>query len=570
MTGRQLKVCLGDIEKGHKCVVKPVFGFPVDVVATYCCTHKKEGMIDIFNKKCVFVHPTTGEKCTKQRTHNFLEIDKETGDILQHNEPKYCAEHASSGMLNLLIRRCGKSGCLVIPSYNYEKMPLGAFCYEHKKENMVCVTNTSLCGMCSKRASYNFRGQKTVLFCEEHAEPGMVNITRTMCSHPDGCDKQARERDIVTGKFLYCTNHFKKLYPGKPTTKALNAIKKLEKNVRLHELSQVNTQNTDVVIPSVDIDGEPIVEKTTTDIVEESKIEKVTKILYDIDGEPFECEVLDDKITITQPEINKTKVEQLTTKVASMYIDEDKVCSTIVKPTYEVDGLVRPISLSTLSILQKKMKDAKTGIIKVESTAPEGVDVRLAKKTCKNIGCLEPGHMNYDRYCRSCFIVLFPEDERVGKYKSKELCVRDYIRKEFPNITLICDRKVIDGCSKRRPDLLIDLGYQVLCIEVDENQHARYEEICENRRMMEIFEDIGKRPLIFIRFNPDSYYKGKIKVTSCWSSDKKCGAQIVKKSSEFEWKKRLDVLRNQVAYWLDENNKAEKELTCVYLFFDSQ
>ena len=43
----------------------------------------------------------------------------------------------------------------------------------------------------------------------------------------------------------------------------------------------------------------------------------------------------------------------------------------------------------------------------------------------------------------------------------------------------------------------------VVIIEVDENRHSGYS--CENIRTMEIFQDIGCRPCVFIRFNPDSY-----------------------------------------------------------------
>ena len=38
----------------------------------------------------------------------------------------------------------------------------------------------------------------------------------------------------------------------------------------------------------------------------------------------------------------------------------------------------------------------------------------------------------------------------------------------FSDYTWISDKKIYDGCYKRRPDLLLDLGYQVIIIEVDE------------------------------------------------------------------------------------------------------
>ena len=42
---------------------------------------------------------------------------------------------------------------------------------------------------------------------------------------------------------------------------------------------------------------------------------------------------------------------------------------------------------------------------------------------------------------------------------------------------------------------LILTEYQV---EIDENQHTNYS--CENKRTMEIFNDLGRRPLVMIRF----------------------------------------------------------------------
>jgi hypothetical protein len=64
--------------------------------------------------------------------------------------------------------------------------------------------------------------------------------------------------------------------------------------------------------------------------------------------------------------------------------------------------------------------------------------------------------------------------------------------------------------------LLLDLGYQVIIIEVDENQHTEYDCSCENKRTMQLSQDLGHRPIVFIRFNPDDYEKDGTSVTSCW------------------------------------------------------
>lgn len=59
------------------------------------------------------------------------------------------------------------------------------------------------------------------------------------------------------------------------------------------------------------------------------------------------------------------------------------------------------------------------------------------------------------------------------------------------------------GCSQRRPDLFLDCGTHSLIIEIDEDQHSEYK--CEDKRVMQIFTDLGSRPLVVLRFNPDKY-----------------------------------------------------------------
>jgi hypothetical protein len=143
------------------------------------------------------------------------------------------------------------------------------------------------------------------------------------------------------------------------------------------------------------------------------------------------------------------------------------------------------------------------------------VDVK--NKTCKTPLCSIIVGEKYNSYCYFCFIHMFPDLPTAKNYKTKEKTVAEYITKIFPQYTWITDKKIQDGCSRRRPDLLLDLGFQILIIEIDENQHTDYDCSCENKRLMEISQDLGHRPIIFIRFNPDSYKnENGILIKSCW------------------------------------------------------
>lgn len=174
----------------------------------------------------------------------------------------------------------------------------------------------------------------------------------------------------------------------------------------------------------------------------------------------------------------------------------------------------------------------------------------------------------YDNHCLRCFIYLFPDQPVTRNYKTKETATAQFITNNFPNFTWNLDKRVEDGCSKRRPDLLCDLGYQVIIVEVDENQHTAYDCSCENKRIMQISQDVGHRPIIFIRFNPDDYINSNgEKITSCWSITPKTGILKIKNNKNDEWLKRLDMLKETIEYWSNPENKTEKTLEVIQLFY---
>ena len=186
---------------------------------------------------------------------------------------------------------------------------------------------------------------------------------------------------------------------------------------------------------------------------------------------------------------------------------------------------------------------------------------------CKNDWCTTSANPKYDNYCLRCFMYTFPDKPVARNYKTKEAAVAEYIKAKYSQFEWITDKKVQDGCSRRRPDLLLDLGYQVIIIEIDENQHTDYDCSCENKRTMELSQDVGHRPIVFIRFNPDDYVDGDKKVTSCWGLNK-LGICTVKKTKKKEWEERLNALSSQIDYWIDEKNKTDKTVEIIQLFYD--
>jgi len=195
------------------------------------------------------------------------------------------------------------------------------------------------------------------------------------------------------------------------------------------------------------------------------------------------------------------------------------------------------------------------------------VDVK--SKMCKTPLCDTRATDKYKGYCLRCFMYTFPNEPVTRNYKTKETATVDKIREEFEEkVDLTTDKIVAGGCSKRRPDCYIDLAYQVIIIEVDENQHTDYDCSCENKRTMELSRDFGHRPIVFIRFNPDKYIlDGKV-ITSCWGTNKK-GITTVKKSKVKEWNTRLNTLIDTIKYWIEPENKTNKTVEVIQLYYDN-
>jgi hypothetical protein len=189
----------------------------------------------------------------------------------------------------------------------------------------------------------------------------------------------------------------------------------------------------------------------------------------------------------------------------------------------------------------------------------------IVSKKCLIESCNTRANPQYKGYCAYCYSNLFPDDYIVKNLKTKERQVVDFIREQYPDYSWKFDKIIDGGSSRRRPDIFLDLGFQIIIIEVDENQHNSYENICENKRLMEISRDVDHRSIIFIRFNPDRYTdKNNNNVPSCFSINKDTG--LIKINNTKKWNERLLLLLENVDYWI--KNKTEKTIELILLFYN--
>lgn len=129
--------------------------------------------------------------------------------------------------------------------------------------------------------------------------------------------------------------------------------------------------------------------------------------------------------------------------------------------------------------------------------------------------------------------------------------------RHFPDVKFVLDKTIdCQSCHSKRPDAFIDCyTHCIIIIEIDENQHKGY--FCETKRMMTVFDSLGRRNCVFIRFNPDSYNNshGIFGFTVCGTIRSIDG-----------YNERLKKLHDTLRYHLD--NIPQQEITIDYLFYN--
>jgi len=433
-------------------------------------------------------------------------------------KPLYCGVHRKHNMVDVKHKTCAESDCKTRPIFNIEGEKKALYCAKHRKHNMVDVKNKTCAEPnCKTIPTYNIEGEKKALYCAEHRKHNMVNVKDKTCAEPN-CKTLPTFNIEGEKKALYCAEHRKH-----------NMV-----NVKSKTCAELNCKKQ----PAYNIEGEKNAlycakhrKHNMVNVISKTCAEPNCKTIpiFNIEGE---------KKALYCAEHRKHNMVDVKSKTCA-----EPNCKTI--PIFNIEGEKNALYCA---------KHRKHNMVDVKHT------------TCKTPMCSMRIKEKYNGYCYFCFIHMFPDSPITRNYKTKEKEVVEDITKTFPQYTWISDKKVQDGCSRRRPDLLLDMGEQILIIEIDENQHTDYDCSCENKRLMEISQDLGHRPIIFIRFNPDEYYVGETKIQSCWEYDKKglCKLKYID-----EWNGRLMVLKQQIEYWSNPINKTNKTIEVIQLYFDN-
>jgi len=161
--------------------------------------------------------------------------------------------------------------------------------------------------------------------------------------------------------------------------------------------------------------------------------------------------------------------------------------------------------------------------------------------------------------CHRCYYQLHPDEDIPTRFKFKQHYIHEFLLDNIEE-KIYYDKTIIGGCSKKKPDWFIDILTHSIIIECDENQHINYS--CDNKRTMELFSDLGNRPLVMIRFNPDKYRTTNSEYSDkCFEFDEKNNI-----SPTEEWNIRREKLIQIIEYHI--KNIPEKEIITELLYFN--
>jgi hypothetical protein len=156
----------------------------------------------------------------------------------------------------------------------------------------------------------------------------------------------------------------------------------------------------------------------------------------------------------------------------------------------------------------------------------------------------------------------------------KERLVVAFLREKLEGIgaTMIANRTIPGGSSKRRPDVMIrfELGGvpRMLIVENDEHQHFDYDLEDEENKVTEMWRDGGEIGTTVIRFNPDAYTDGRgARHPSCFGFDRG-GVPRVAPSKTKEWAKRLERLLEEVRAAMSTQVVSTNAVDVRKLFYD--
>ena len=369
------------------------------------------------------------------------ECDKKaTFNLPNEKKPIYCVTHKKDSMINVFARQCIHEGCNKQPSYNLPNEKKPIYCLDHKKENMINV-NTSRC------IFENCLMKPTFNFSNEKKpiyclDHKKENMINVNSRHciQEGCNKQPIYNLQSEKKPIYCSKH--------KTENMINVLSKrcIEDNCDKIPMFNFITEKKGIYC---------LIHKKENMVNVKNKKCKFSKckelaIFGIINSHPSYCYQHKQPYMINLILENKCHILDCNDEYCNI-IDNIKYCN-------------------------KHIPVEKYGMV--------------VKRLCKYCDIMDESLY----VCKDCKKIQ----------NKKEWAIVRHLRKVIKTPFEYNSSKMLQGCSRKRPDVFFELNTHCVIVEIDEHQHYTYHDICECSRINEIVNGIGGKSVIIIRYNPDT------------------------------------------------------------------
>jgi hypothetical protein len=454
------------------CGIKACYNFEKEKKGIKCKKHSEAGMVDVINAKCIICHKTrpvfssNGTKpthCTSCKELGMIQTVYSKCIVCNEKRSVYgikggCSTHCGTcrtpEMINTYTSWC--IGCREkIPTFGFPGGKI-THCTGCKEEGMEDLKHRK-CVICKlKIPTFNTVDEKKATHCADCKEDDMVNVAHSKC--------------VICTKVIATFN-----FKGK---------KKATHCTNCKEAEMVDVKSRKCIVCQKTSSHYNFEAERSPDYCLKCKLPGM------IDIKNLKCVVCKKRASYNIP--GKVPQYCIHHKSTDMIKDPRKKCELCYK----------------LAIYGIKIQTH------CDEHKIEG-EYNLIERTCSQ--CQRIDILNQEGVCVT-YCSFVKKDKLMKKNtKKKEELIDKFLKEQLPDLPLYKRDGVIDrDCSTSRPDFVYHLGSHILIIEVDENQHKSYtsckesediegRKLTENKRMFGIFQSFEGLPVIFLRYNPDTF-----------------------------------------------------------------
>lgn len=416
--------------------------------------------------KCKFINDN-GEKCGKYASY-----------ALPNKALSRCATHKEPNMINPRTdKRCcihpdHISGKSVRASFNDPTESLPKYCKAHAQPNMINFnTRNNMCKGCHKKQpSYGLLGEKAT-HCSKCALPDMVDVISKLCEEK-GCRKNPT-RGYIGEKASRCKAHALPEMIDVKNKKCVQCSKQPTFGIikPTHCIEHKSDEMNDL--------------KHTSERCEQCK----KRASYGYGKKPTRC-----------TEHREEEMKDVVSKMCCKCGEKQAVFGETMDKLY--CKLCKKDSMKNIKAKMCEKCGEKQPVYNYKSE-------RIGRFCC---GCKKDNMVDViNPHCISCNLFMVRHPNKFCSYcsptstlrqKTKEMEVVNFLKEE--GIDFIHNKSVGFVCGNYRPDIKIDVGTHLVIVEIDEGQHAQYDQNCELARMLNIQQAEGLN-CVFLRYNPDVF-----------------------------------------------------------------